>query len=357
MKQLGWLASLFFLFLCISCNGGPDPCDGCPDGWTYDPTSYDFTLPSGWPPVDPPEDNPTTYEGVTLGRKLFYDPMLSGDGTQSCSSCHAQSHSFTDNNLQFSTGIDGVEGEMNAMALVNLAWGNNFFWDGRSVGLEAQAFEPVINPIEMHDDWDNVVTKLSADADYPKMFYEAFGDQDITADKATKAIAQFERTLISANSLYDKFIGGEGPAAWSDPEFSGMAIFFTERGDCFHCHVDKFFTDYDFHNNGLDASPDPGLYMVTGDANDLGKFRTPTLRNIEYTAPYMHDGRFATLEEVIDHYSTGATSSSTIDPIMNHSGAGLLLNFTDEEKTNLIAFLKSLSDEEFMTNPAFADPE
>lgn len=322
---------------------------------TVGPTPYEIQVPAGMPPVTIPEENPMTVEGIELGRQLFYEKRLSGDNSQSCGSCHNQAYAFSDNGLQFSLGIDGQLGDMNAMAIMNLAYNTEFFWDGREVGIENQARQPVLNPIEMHETWENAIAKLEADPEYVQMFNAAFGSPEITEDRAVMAIAQFERTLISGNSEYDKFRRGE-PNNLSPAAFRGMQIFFTEAGDCFHCHTVDLLSDYDYHNNGLDnvfTLANYGRAKVTNRSSDIGKFKTPSLRNVEFSGPYMHDGRFATLEEVVEHYNSGILISPTLDPkIKNPDG----LFLSDLQKSDLVAFLKSLSDPDFLQNPAFSDP-
>ena len=310
------------------------------------------------PPVIP-ADNPQTYEGIKLGRKLFYDPILSGDGTQACADCHDPQFSFTDSS-QFSTGITMMQGDRNSMAIFNAAWNWNgqFFWDGRANSLENQALGPVVNPIEMNNTWVNAMASLQAHPTYPAMFNDAFGTSTIDSILVTKAIAQFERTLISANSKFDQFVMQQ--TSLTPSEANGFNLFMdNNKGDCFHCHGspnNPLWTDNLFHNNGLDATfTDLGLGAVTGNPADNGKFKTPSLRNLAYSAPFMHDGRFATLDEVIDHYSSGVTISSTIDPLMQlaSQGGGQL---TPAEKADLKAFLLSLSDPDFITNPDFQAP-
>lgn len=333
----------------VSCRRDPEILED-----VYNPTPYELVLPEGLPEMIIPEDNPLTVEGVELGRKLFYEKKLSGDNTMSCASCHNQANGFTDNGFALSTGIDGIEGTRNSMALINLGYAFNYFWDGRAATLEEQALGPVPNPIEMHQTWPEAMDKLQADPDYPKLFFHAFGTYQIDSLLAAKAIAQFERTLVSGNSPLDKFLrqeidlpGGNG----------GLAIYSTELGDCFHCHPADggLFTDNLYHNNGLDETfLDSGLAAVTKDPNDMGKFKTPTLRNIANTAPYMHDGRFATLEEVVEHYNQGGHASPTIDPLMKHVGTGL--NLSADDKKKLVDLLKALSDDDFLNNPAFSDP-
>ncbi len=325
-----------------------------------EPTPYELQIPQLFAQYLPepyiPEDNPLTVEGVALGKKLFYDPILSGDGTQSCASCHMPDVAFSDT-AQFSTGIDGVLGGRNAMPVFNMAWnyGRKFFWDGRALDLEGQALGPVVNPVEMHNTWPNAVAALQNHPDYPALFKAAFGADQIDSMLVVKAIAQFERTLISGNSKFDRYL--MGIESLTPQELNGFNIFMDENaGDCFHCHgnpANPLWTDNDFHNNGLDSVfSDLGLGAITGDPNDNGKFKTPSLRNLSYTAPYMHDGRFATLDEVIEHYSTGLKWSPTIDPLMKKVSQGGV-QLSAQQKADLKAFLLTLNDDSFVTNPDF----
>ena len=330
---------------------------------TYEPTPLPLEIPPLFAEkiLDPviPFNNPQTLEGVALGRKLFFDPILSGDGSQSCSDCHAPENAFTDSD-RFSEGIDGNVGNRNSMPIFNQAWNydENFFWDGRSFGLEGQALEPVKNPIEMHNTWVSAMESLQSHPDYPTLFSQALGTSTIDSILVTKAIAQFERTLISGNSRFDKHL--LGTLTLTPQEINGFDIFMDEtKGDCFHCHGNAnnpLWTDNIFHNNGLDAViADVGLGAVTGNPADNGKFKSPSLRNLQFTAPYMHDGRFATLDDVINHYSEGLQNSPTIDPLMKAVGAGGV-QLTDDEKVALKAFLLSLSDSEFINNHYFKNP-
>lgn len=366
MKERSGKTNLFFigiltLGLLIACSSNDlDPVQPIED---YVPTPKPLTVPSIFerllPPPYIPADNPQTEEGIALGRKLFFDPILSGNGTQACASCHKPANSFTDD-TKLSIGIDGFEGTRNSMPLYNMAWNLNpkLFWDGRATSIEIQALEPVTNPVEMHNTWENAVASLQTDNNYPDLFNKAFGTSNITKELTAKAIAQFERTLISANSPFDRYLEGEN--SLTPQEINGFAIFMDEtRGDCFHCHGNEFsplWTDNIFHNNALDAIiTDKGLGFVTGDPNDDGKFKSPSLRNLAYTAPYMHDGRFATLDEVINHYSEGLVYSPTIDPLMKTIAAGGV-HLTEPDKADLKAFLLSLSDASFINNPDFQDP-
>lgn len=352
MKQT-WFYILSFLLL-MNCASKEEE--------IYTPVPYNLEIPQLFADklIAPiiPTNNPLTVEGVALGKKLFFDKTLSGDGTQSCATCHDPKKAFTDN-LQFSEGIDGKLGTRNSMPIFNLAWNfdEKFFWDGRTFSIEKQASEPVTNPIEMHANWQKVAERLQKNAEYPTLFKQAFGTAAIDSTLVTKAIAQFERTLISGNSKFDKFLQGE--VTLTPQEQNGFDVFMDEaRGDCFHCHGsdnNPLWTDNKFHNNGLDTNfSDLGLGKVTGDPADNGKFKSPSLRNLAFTAPYMHDGRFATLEEVINHYSEGLQPSSTIDPLMkkvNQGGVGL----SAKDKADLKAFLLTLSDLDFINNSNFQE--
>lgn len=302
-----------------------------------------------------PEDNPTTVEGIYLGRRLFYDERLSGDGSKSCASCHLQASSFSDPD-QFSQGITGERGTRNAMQIVNAGWFPFLFWDGRAGSLEEQALGPVVNPVELNTTWPEVEARVAQDRLYPALFKMAFGDYGIDSLRIAAAIAQFERSLLSFSAPFDDYFYGDG-SGLTESEENGFDIFFSERGDCIHCHAGPLLTDNEFRNNGLDSQiVDAGLGEITGLASDAGKFKVPTLRNIEFTAPYMHDGRFATLEEVVEHYNSGVHAESpNLDPEMHNASLGL--NLTETEKQDLVAFLKTFSDPAFLANPDFADPE
>ena len=330
----------------------------CDEG-IYTPTPYEFQIPQGLPPIDIfiPEDNPMTVEGVALGRKLFYEPMLSDDNTQSCGSCHRQEYGFAEPQ-QYSVGVDGSVGTRNAMALVNLAWNpNGYFWDGRAATLEDLVFEPVTNPIEMNTTWPEVEAKLNANSEYRDLFKKAYNIDVVDSVHVSKAIAQFLRTLISGSSDYDRrrlyldtltSLQDRGFTVFENPSL----------GDCFHCHsLDARITINEFSNNGMDLEfQDDGRYLTTGNSLDKGKFRIPTLRNIELTAPYMHDGRFFTLEEVVEHYSEHVKQESpNIDSSMELAAEGGA-NLSDYDKQALVAFLKSMTDHEFINNPDFSDP-
>jgi cytochrome c peroxidase len=312
-----------------------------------------------------PANNPLTREGVYLGRLLFYETKLSAGNKISCGTCHQQQLAFTDGKA-FSSGVDGVPTDRSAMSLANLLWVRNFFWDGRAVSLEQQALTPLTAPHEMGQLLPLSAKKLRHTNLYPGLFRAAFGTDSITGEQIVKALSQFERTLISAGSPYDHYLRGEyQPDAAA---MRGMQLFMSApnpekniRGaNCGHCHgTPKIYMEL-FHNNGLDSiPPDAGREKLSGLAADRGRFRVPTLRNIALTAPYMHDGRFHTLEEVLDHYSDHIISSASLSPVLrntsNESG-GTSLQLSAGEKKDIITFLQLLTDSGFINNPQFSNP-
>lgn len=343
-------------------------------------TPYNLVLPTQLPQaVILPTNNPMTVEGIDLGRKLFYEVKLSSNNTMSCGSCHQQSKAFTDGRAK-AIGVDGIAHQRNAMSLVNLLWEPNLNWDGAATSLETQARVPLENPIEMHQRLTDGVSKLQQTSLYPPLFAAAFGSSTITEENVLKALAQFERTLISSNSRYEKSLVLGGPPLTLD-EQKGKILFFNHPGEnsntsarggsCDHCHSGNnfLFTSTSFttpggntqyFNNGLAPSSDLGRFGVTGVAADRGKFRVPTLRNIALTAPYMHDGRFQTLEEVIDHYNEHI-NVNTADPILLVSNPTIngslgLIKLTATEKRQLVAFLRTLTDSTFIKDPRFSNP-
>ncbi len=323
-------------------------------------------------------DNPLTEEGIALGRKLFYDKILSANNTQACATCHDLKFGFSDTN-KFSKGIDGILGTRNAMPLFNLDWKiHGFFWDGRSPNMEAQALQPIQNPIEMHETLGGVVAKLKAHPEYPDLFKQVFGTADIKPEMVGKAIAQFERTMLSFNSTFDKLNLNQKYLSYSHKILNGDTNSFhqisssVERGmlvfymanqrfsaHCSHCHgsqprgKDLLFTDDRYHNNGLVTFPDSGRASFTKNPYDMGFFITPSLRNLAYTAPYMHDGSLKTLKDVIDHYVNGVQNLT--DPITK-TDFSKPLPLTQSDKDDLLNFLLSLTDSSFIDNPALKAP-
>jgi len=320
---------------------------------------FSLEWPAHFPPPPLRADNPLTVQGVALGKKLFFDPILSSDLTQSCSSCHRQPDGFTDRKNAFSKGVLGQLGTRNSMPLFNLLLHNNgFFWDGRSVKLREQALVPIQDHLEMNDNLPNVVSKLNDVRPYRLMFDAAFGNKEITSERIGLALEQYMYSLVSGDSKFDRV--QRGLDTFSISEKKGQILFNTEfnpasgitGADCFHCHGDINFTNNEYLNNGLDSIfTDKGRAIVTGRANDEGKFKVPSLRNVEVTGPYMHDGRFKTLEEVVEHYNSGIRFSSTLDPNMHTIRQGLQL--TASEKRDLINFMKTLTDQTYLNNPKY----
>ncbi|MBB3167891.1 cytochrome-c peroxidase [Simiduia aestuariiviva] len=334
----------------------------------------DFEAPFVFGHFQVPADNALTVERVALGRLLFYDPILSKNNQVSCASCHQQARAFADGK-HTSVGVSGKPLAFNSMSLVNLLWGpQHFFWDGRAKSLEAQALVPIQHPDEMGQDLDILVKELSTHAEYPSLFAAAYGD--ISPQHIAAALASFQRTLISANSRYDQYLRGE--ITLTDQEELGRKLFMAHPdakasqrgGNCIDCHSQfvtaGFSTRLDgFSNNGLDVEADlkPGLAAVTGKPEHRGLFKVPSLRNIAVTAPYMHDGRFATLAQVLAHYNSGIEPSTTLSPLIveannqvSDTAGAISLNLSESEQQAIIAFLHTLTDTDFLTNPAFSDP-
>lgn len=382
---------LYGVVLCLAAGcgdpgggGGDDPSN--PDG-PVEVEPYEWVLPAGFPVPAVPADNPMTPAKVELGRHLFYDVRLSGNETQACGSCHQQALAFTDGRAH----AEGSTGELHprsAMSLTNiglapvLGWANPLL-----VTLEDQVPVPMFGevPVELGlaDREDEMLDRLRGDASYVNMFEAAFpgtGEGAFSVGNVVKAIASFERTLISGNSAYDRYFYGGDATAMSPQALQGFSLFMNERMECFHCHggvnfADSFsetsaFTEVTFHNNGLYnvdgeggyPSDNTGVFEITGDPADMGHFKAPTLRNIELTAPYMHDGSIETLEEVIDHYAAGGrkilvgehAGDGNESPLKSSFVPGFVI--TADEKAALIAFLESLTDESFLVDPRFADP-
>lgn len=331
---------------------------------TYDPTPYSLEVGEMPEPSIPP-DNPLRVEGVKLGQMLFYEKRMSRNGTIACGSCHLQSKAFADPR-KFSLGVDNLPGKRQAMAAFNLAWNSNgFFWDGRAPRLRDQALMPIQDHLEMDQDLTALVQRLSGIQLYRDQFKRAFGDETVNAFRISLALEQFMHSIVSYNSKYDRFERGDAELTAS--EMRGRDLFFGEYNpffpevsgaDCQHCHSGKNFENDLYINNGLDAEADftdLGHELVTGSASDRATFKVPTLRNIALTAPYMHDGRFHTLEDVVEHYDHGIHDSPTLHvTLRNTIGTGLMLS--QQEKADLVAFLHTLTDESLTTNPAYSSP-
>lgn len=311
--------------------------------------TYEFKVPDGFPqPVYNFQGNTVTEAGFKLGRKLFYDPILSRDNTISCATCHQQASAFAHTEHRFSHGIDDLLGTRNSPGLYNIAWYPSFMWDGGINHLELQPTGPIGNPVEMDETLPNVVAKLSALSAYRQMFKDAFGSDTITTQRMFRAMAQFMGMMVSANSKYDQYMRGEVTLTAS--ESNGLSLF---TAKCSSCHPAPLFTDFQFRNNGLAVDPtlnDSGRAHITLDALDLHKFKTPSLRNVELSPPYMHDGRFFSLEQALNHYTTGIVNSPTLAPEL---ASGIAM--TAQEKADIIAFLKTLTDRTFTTDHRFSE--
>lgn len=362
-------AALIFFAVLLAVMGlqncKPDPPITPPNGEPdslYTGTKYTITKPFRFPNISNTGADSLTEEGIELGRRLFYDKHLSSTGQLSCGSCHKQQFAFTDAGNALSQNVFGPT-KRNTPSIVNLLWAGKVFWDGRSSTLAAQAQDAFHGEQDMNI--PNAISYLQGDSTYVRLFKKAFGRPgDITEGKIYTALQQFMMTLISDDSRFDSI--QKGLATFSSSEASGFQIWATETGDCFHCHTlgnTWLLTDNLFHNNGLDsvtsidAFADLGRGVISGNSNDNGKFKSPSLRNIALTAPYMHDGRFQTLEQVIDFYSEGIKLSPTVDAIMlkaNHANGGVHLSA--QQKADLLAFLQTLTDTKFVNNPATKDP-
>jgi len=322
---------------------------GCTETQQPDTTS-NYPVPKGFPDLVVPTDNPLNDAKIELGKFLFYDKKLSSDNNIACSNCHFQKYGFSDTAI-VSTGVSGENGTRNSPGIINAAWNGIWFWDGRATSLEQQIRGAMTSPREMFADTSIISARLAKDTMYQRMFANSFNKQTIpNTDLAIKAIATFCRILISGNSRYDQYTNGN-TTALNEQEKRGMALFNSEKTRCNSCHNGFNFTDNQFHSLGLHTHYyDPGRFNVTGLDSDVGKFKTPTLRNIEVTAPYMNEGLFSTLDQVIEHYNSGGKL------FRNKDSRIVPLNLTSQEKADLIAFLKSLTDTEFLNNPKFISP-
>jgi cytochrome c peroxidase len=309
------------------------------------PTVEGPDLPAHFPPpVYTATRNPYTKAGIELGKALFHEPLLSRDKSVSCATCHAQVHAFADHNIPFSMGVGGAIGKRNTPTIQNLIWNTSFMWDGSIHHIEVMPIAPLTEPLEMHANWDTLLSRLRASENYRAMFLAAFGSDNIDDQKLLKSLAQYMGTLVSAGSRYDAYV--QGKASLAPDELQGLEIF---RNQCASCHTEPLFTNQAFINNGLDVvSSDIGRMLITRKEEDRGSFRVPSLRNISLTYPYMHDGRFRTLEQVLDHYS----SDKSDKPLADARVRSIRLN--NEEKKDLIAFLKTLTDYDFVSNPKHA---
>jgi cytochrome c peroxidase len=370
MKHVAGILSITaaLLALAISCSKKTDNPEPLPSDKT--PTPLQWNKPSHFPdPVYDLSKNPMTVEGVELGRFLFYDGILSRTDNIGCGTCHQQQAAFTHHGHDLSHGVDDKIGTRNAPSVQNMAWNTSFFWDGGVHDMDMVPPVPIQNKVEMDERVANVIEKLkktpvagaAKQVDYPKMFKAAFGTDEINADRMMHALSQFMMTMVSATSRYDYFVRGDASALTAQ-EKEGMAVF-TQK--CGSCHTGTLFTDQSFRNNGLipNRIKDQGRYDITLNENDRLKFKVPSLRNVGLTAPYMHDGRFTTLQQVLDHYANDKSSSKdsiyvspTLDPLLNVAGQRRGISLSATEKQAIIAFLRSLNDDDFIKDKRFSDP-
>lgn len=307
-----------------------------------------------------PAENPSTDWGATLGRVLFYDTQLSDNNTISCSSCHKQANGFSDPE-RYSRGFLGGHTSRNSMAILNTRFSFRYFWDQRATGLEQQVMMPIMNSVEMGTDTNELPARLATLSYYPGLFEKAFGTSEITNTRIAYALAQFVRSINSWNSRYDEGLLNNF-SGFSQMENDGRTYFMSGQFNCNHCHTTNNFYTTQALNNGIDAFPPPdsGRAVITGDPADVGKFKVPTLRNIALTAPYMHDGRFATLEEVVEHYNSGIQANPNLDDRLTvegiTGGTPKQYNMTAYQKAAIVAFLRTLTDESLVSDPKYSDP-
>ncbi|MBO0934429.1 cytochrome-c peroxidase [Fibrella aquatilis] len=362
-KQTPWRRPLLGLLLgaslCIwavvSCKNSGNNELVTPTPTAFTTTPYPWTKPANFPePVYDLTKNPLTVEGVALGKALFYDASLSKDGTITCAFCHSPFTAFAHTDHPVSHGIRDQRGTRNVPGIFNVAWGKSFFWDGGVTSLDLLPIAPIQNPVEMDEAMPSVLAKVQKSSRYRPLFQAAYGSDTVTTERFLKSISQFLLTMVSANSPYDKYVRKEVGASLSDAAQRGLVLF---QANCAGCHAEPLFTDGQFRNNGLPRltnakTDDRGRAIITAQDADAYKFKVPSLRNIERTFPYMHDGRFQTLEQVVNHYATGVQDNPQLDPLLKKNGqVGIPL--TPAQQADLVQFLKSLTDIQFITNAEF----
>jgi cytochrome c peroxidase len=346
MKRLAILFSVLacWLTLAIGCKKNDD---------SEPQTDVRFVVPSNFPnPVYNFEENKVSPDGFELGHKLFYENALSVDNSVNCGTCHQQFAAFANLDHSVSHGVKDCFGTRNAPALFNLVWQKDFMWDGGVHHIELSGLNALVNPCEMANTLDNVVKTLSSKSPYPELFRKAFGTTEINSQRIFRALTQFTGMMVSANSKYDKYIRKESGGTFSADEQAGYLLF---KGKCGMCHTEPLFTDLSFRSNGLDLNPrDSGRDSITQVTTDHGKFKVPTLRNIELSKPYMHDGRFFTLEDVLEHYASGVQDHVNLDlEFKKNASRGIALDKT--QKQQIISFLKTLTDNDFIHDKRFAE--
>lgn len=326
----------------------------CQKEESYQNLPVAFQKPSNFPePTYNFNNNPLTEKGIELGKRLFFDGDLSSDGTVSCGFCHEQAFAFTHHRHQFSHGVEGRIGTRNSQPIQNMAFQKFFAWDGATAHLDMFPIVPITNEKEMDETVANVILKLKNKKGYKAMFKAAFENGEINTENTFKALSQFMIIMVSSNSKYDKYVRGEKGGNFTKEEKAGLKIF---KEKCAICHKTDLFTDDSFRNNGLPINPninDKGRAVTAFDEKEKYKFKVPSLRNVQVTGPYMHDGRFYTLEAVLDFYDEGVTDTENLDPILKHTDGTLGIKLSSEEKQNIITFLKTLTDYEFLEDKRF----
>lgn len=353
MKQGNAVLLKFFLVACMAALLLACSPDNTSSNNTVVPDTLPFAVPSNFPePVYRFTNNKYSEEGFQLGRMLFYEPILSRDSTISCATCHKSYAAMTDPTHPIAHGIDHLSGTRNAPPIFNVIWQKTLFWDGGVVHLETQPIGPLTNPVEMDIQLAEVVRRLNKSSFYKPKFQAVFKKDTVDSQQLLYAFTQFMGAIVSGNSRYDKYVRKEGEQL-TETELAGFTLV---KNKCGGCHNTELFTDQTYRNNGLDASfVDVGRQRISLDNNDLGKFKVPTLRNLSYTKPYMHDGRFNKISEVLDHYASGVQMSATLDPILQQNGV-LGIALTNDEKTQITAFLKTLDDSELVKNKRYTQP-
>jgi cytochrome c peroxidase len=327
----------------------------CSTSESYVDVPLALKVPSNFPPlVYNISQNPPTEMGFELAKKIFYDGRLSSDGDISCSFCHIQQNAFTHHGHTVSHGVNNASGTRNSPSIQNMAFQTQFMWDGAADNLDFQPVIPLLSAIEMNGNLEAIIAMMKADPKYVNLFSLAFPNKQINTENLFKALSQFMVVNISSNSKFDKYRRNEEGGDFTEDEVAGYAVF---KNKCANCHATDLFTDNSFRNNGLSVNPlvnDVGRYRLTQLPQDYYKFKVPSLRNVAVTAPYMHDGRFGTLDAVLNHYSNGITNSITLDPTLNQYGVlGIPLTIT--EKAQIISFLNTLTDNQYITDSRFSE--
>lgn len=341
--------SLLTLLLCLSCSDSENT-------EKYIPVPLIVEVPDNFPDLEYDlENNPVTDAGFELGKKLFYDGRLSSNNSIPCAFCHEQAFAFTHHGHNLSHGVNGGIGFRNAQPIQNLAFQNSFMWDGAAAHLDFQPIIPITSELEMGESLNNVINKLKEDPYYQEQFDIAFNGGEVNTENMLKALSQFMIMMISSNSKYDKYVRNEDNVTLTDIELDGLNTF---QNKCASCHATDLFSDQSFRNTGLPINPqlnDKGRYNVLENPDDLYKFKVPSLRNVAVSYPYMHDGRFNTLQVVLDFYDSGMVDNGNVDSSLLRADGTFGITLSDYEKESLIAFLNTLTDNQFLEDERFSE--